>query len=416
MIHHSSLFSQLLTVFSRYEFSRLVRNRGADYCIKGFSNWTHFVSMLFCHLAQAKSLREICNGLKCCLGKLVHLGIDKAPSKSTLSYANEHRPWELYQDLFYKTLEKIRVYAPQRKRKFRFKNRLLSLDASIIELSLKMFPWADYNRTKGAVKLHLLLDHDGYLPVFALVTQGRYHEVNVAHRLNNSRNSKYLVLPAQSIVVIDRGYTDYDLYYQWTQRNIWFVTLLRSNAKYQVVEEKHPDSLPANILADQVILFTGKKSKERCPVPMRRVVMHNEKTGEQMEFLTNHFKFGPTTIASIYKDRWEIEIFFKALKQNLKIKTFIGTNFNAIQIQIWTALIAMLLIKFLQFRSSINWSLSNLVALLRWNLMSYRNLWLWLDAPFDPPPDNSKFEQTLLPFPDLDSIMEQNMKKAKKNF
>ncbi|MGD2089328.1 MAG: IS4 family transposase [Candidatus Aminicenantes bacterium] len=398
--------------------------------------WTHFVSMLFCHLAQAKSLREICNGLKCCLGKLVHLGIDKSPSKSTLCYANQHRPWELYQDLFYKTLEKIKVYAPGRKRKFRFKNRLLSLDASIIELSLKMFPWADYNRTKGAVKLHMLLDHDGYLPVFALVTQGRHHEVNVAHRLINSsnsnsnrnrnrnRNNRSLLLPAQSIVVIDRGYTDYDLYYQWTQRNIWFVTQLRSNAKYQVVEEKPPDSLPANILADQVILFTGKKSIERCPLPMRRVVIRkyndkdNEETGEQeqIEFLTNHFKFGPTTIAAIYKDRWEIEIFFKALKQNLKIKTFIGTNFNAIQIQIWTALIAMLLIKFLQFKSSINWSLSNLVALLRWNLMSYRNLWLWLDAPFDTPPDNSKFEQTLLPFPDLDSIMQQNMKKAKKNF
>jgi hypothetical protein len=402
------MFSQLLTVFSRYEFSKLVVHRGADYCIKGFSNWTHFVSMLFCQVAQARSLREICNGLKCCLGKLIHLGLPKAPCKSTLAYANEHRPWELYQDLFYATLEKVLRYTPGKKKRFRFKNRLLSLDASIIELSLKMFPWADYNRTKGAVKLHMLLDHDGYLPVYALVTAGKCHEMNVAVQLDRQ-------LPPDSIVAIDRGYINYELFYHWTQRKVWFVTRFKSNAKYEVVEEKKPNLLPATILADQIIRFTGKQAHKRCPATMRRVVKHIEKTGEQIEFLTNHLEFGPTTIAAIYKDRWEIEIFFKALKQNLKIKTFIGTNFNAIQIQIWTALIAMLLIKFLKFKASINWSISNLVALLRWNLMSYRNLWLWLDAPFDTPPDNIQFKQTLLPFPDLDSIIKKNQEKTKKN-
>jgi hypothetical protein len=324
------MFSQLLTVFSRYEFSKLVVHRGADYCIKGFSNWTHFVSMLFCQVAQARSLREICNGLKCCLGKLIHLGLPKAPCKSTLAYANEHRPWELYQDLFYATLEKVLRYTPGKKKRFRFKNRLLSLDASIIELSLKMFPWADYNRTKGAVKLHMLLDHDGYLPVYALVTAGKCHEMNVAVQLDRQ-------LPPDSIVAIDRGYINYELFYHWTQRKVWFVTRFKSNAKYEVVEEKKPNLLPATILADQIIRFTGKQAHKRCPATMRRVVKHIEKTGEQIEFLTNHLEFGPTTIAAIYKDRWEIEIFFKALKQNFKIKTFIGTNFNAIQIQIWTA-------------------------------------------------------------------------------
>lgn len=408
MIKHTSIFSQLLQVFCRYEFSKLVRQRGADYCLKGFSNWSHFVSMLFCQLAQAKSLREICNGLRCCLGKLVHLGLPKAPSKSTLSYANANRQWELYRDIFYQTLDKVKAFAPGKKKKFQFKNRLLSLDASIIELSLTMFPWADYNRTKGAVKLHMLLDHDGYLPVYVVVTEGKCHEMNVAVELDSQ-------LPPDSIVAMDRGYINYELFHHWSQRKVWFVTVFKSNAKYEVVEEKNPDLLPATILSDQIIRFTGKQAQKRCPSLMRRVVKHIEATGETIAFLTNHFKFGPTTIAAIYKDRWEIEIFFKALKQNLKIKTFIGTNFNAIQVQIWTALIAMLLIKFLRFRAAFDWSMANLVALLRWNLMTYRNLWLWLNAPFDIPPDNDKFTQTQLPFTDLDSIMKQNQEKAKKN-
>jgi transposase len=272
-----------------------------------------------------------------------------------------------------------------------------------------MFPWADYNRTKGAVKLHMLLDHDGYLPVYVVISEGRCHEMNMAIKLDKQ-------LPPDSIVAMDKGYINYDLFYQWTQRKVWFVTCLKSNAKYEVIQEKDPDHLPTYILADQIITFTGKKTGKRCPVPMRRIVKLIEETGEQIEFLTNHLKFGPTTIAAIYKDRWEIEIFFKVLKQNLKIKTFIGTNFNAIQIQIWTALIAILLIKFLKFMAAINWSLSNLVALLRWNLMTYRDLWLWLDEPFDTPPDNIHFEQPLLPLPDLDSIMRNNAQRTKKNF
>lgn len=404
MIKHTYMFSQLLTIFSRYEFSKSVRDHGSDYCIKGFSNWTHFVSMLFCHLAQAKSLREICNGLKCCLGKLVHLGINKAPNKSSLSYANEHRPWQLYQDLFYKTLDKVRVIAP--KKKFRFKNKLLSFDASIIELSLRIFPWADFNRTKGAVKLHLLLDHDGYLPEYALITEGKVHEINVARKLR---------LSPHSIVAIDRGYIDYELFSRWTEQKIWFVTRFKSNACYETIYRTPLDCLPENILADELIRFTGKTSRQKCYHTLRRVVVLDPETNEEIDLLTNNLKFDAQTIADIYKERWQIEIFFKALKQNLKIKTFVGTSMNAIQIQIWTALIAMLLIKYLQFLSRMKWSLSNLVTLLRWNLMSYRNLWQWIDDPFNTPPDNIQDELSLLPFPDWDSIMEHNKKNGGNN-
>lgn len=409
MINHTSMFSQLLRIFSRYEFSKLVRGRGSDYCIKGFPNWTHFVSMLFCHLAGAKSLREICNGLKCCLGRLIHLGIRKAPNKSSLSYANTHRPWELYQDLFYNTLDKVRservhVHVPSKK--FRFRHKLLSLDATIIELSLRIFPWADFNRTKGAVKLHLLLDHDGYLPEYALITEGRVHELNVAHKLR---------LSPHSIVAIDRAYMDYELFSKWTEQKVWFVTRFKSNTRYKTIYKTPFDSLPENILADELIRFTAKTSLKRCSHTLRRVVVLDPQTNEEIQLLTNNLTFDAKTIAEIYQERWQIEIFFKAIKQNLKVKTFVGTNMNAIQIQIWTALIAMLLIKYLQFRASKDWSLSNLVALLRWNLMSYRNLWEWIDKPYDTPPDNTKLEQTLLPLPNWDSIMEENKQKALKN-
>jgi hypothetical protein len=399
MIKHASMFSQLLSIFSRSQFIRMVKSRGSDYCTNGFSNWDHFVSMLFCHLAQAKSLREICKGLKCCLGKLNHLGLSKGPSKSSLSYANKHRPWELYQDIFYETLSRVRSAVPGKK--FKFKNKLLSLDASIIDLSLRLFPWASYRRTKGAVKLHLLLDHDGYLPEYAHITEGRVHEINVARKLNLAPNS---------VIAMDRGYMDYELFSDWTQRKIWFVTRFKSNSRYKVVYQTPIDSLPETIMADQSIQFSIKSSKEKCQHILRRVVVLDPQSGEEIELFTNNMEFDPQTVGEIYKERWQIESFFKILKQNLKVKTFIGTSMNAIQIQIWTALIAILLLKYLKFRSTLNWSFSNLMALLRWNLMTYRNLWMWLNDPFNTPPDNSKEKLTLLPFPDWDSIKVYNKK------
>lgn len=407
MIQHASIFSQLLTIFSRTEFATLVRRYRSDYGAKGFNSWTQFVCMLFCHLAQAKSLREICNGLLCCLGKLRHLGILHAPNKSTLSYANEHRPWELYKQLFYNTLEKVRVLgpAPRKNKRFRFKNRLLSVDSTLIDLCLSLFPWANFRQTKGAIKLHMLLDHDGYLPTYAYISEGNIADVNFARFLN---------LPQESIVAMDRGYNDYELYCKWTEGKIWFVTRLKSNAAYEVIESR--GSIPTrNILSDEIIHFTGSESKKKCPHPLRRVVVWDKENKEQIVLLTNHLTFGATTIADIYKDRWQIELFFKALKQHLKIKTFVGTSKNALKIQIWTALIAILLIRYLQFRASFNWSLSNLVALLRWNLFTYRNIWDWLNKPFDTLPEGIEGIQLKLNFPGFGQQNGKNKKRSKKS-
>jgi|TARA_B100000315_G_scaffold82460_1_gene75591 hypothetical protein len=375
MVRTASLFSQLLDVFPRLEFQKAVRDHKAEYYAKGFTCWDQFVAMLFCQLAQAHSLREICDGLSCCLGKLAHLGMRDAPKRSTLSYANIHRPWELYETVFYQLVEKCCLFT-HGKTKFRFRNKLLSLDATVIDLCLELFPWAKFRQRKGAIKLHLLLDHDGYLPTFALITEGAVHEVKVAQEL---------ALPADSIVVIDRGFVDYELFGHWCSQDVFFVTRQKSNAVYEVVEKRQ---IPQNrgVLSDEIIRLTGIKAKEACPHLLRRIVFQDKGTDKEFVFLTNHLKFGPTTIAKIYKDRWQIELFFKALKQNLKVKTFVGTTPNALKIQIWTALITMLLLKYLQLRSRLNWHLSNLVALLRWNLFTYRNLWDWINNPFETPP------------------------------
>jgi hypothetical protein len=374
MVRTGSLFSQILSLFQRHDFARHARELKADYHSRGFSSWDQFVAMLFCQLAQARSLREISDGLKSCEGKLKHLGLESEPKRSTLSYANAHRPWQLYQRLFYDLLAQCQAISP--KKKFRFKNRLLTLDSTTVELCTSLFDWAQWRQTKGAVKLHLLLDHDGYLPVFGHVTDGKTADVKVAQTLD---------FPKGSMVVLDRGYTDYKLYARWTRRKVLFVSRLKANADVLPVKSLSPSKDP-RVRKDEIICLNPFMAGRPDLPDLRRVVIWLEDKEQELELLTNHFDLAASTIAAIYKERWQIELFFKLLKQQLKIKTFVGTSANAVQIQIWTALIAVLVLRYLQFRSNFRWALSNLVALLRWNLFSYRNLWQWLDRPFDTPP------------------------------
>jgi hypothetical protein len=315
--------------------------------------------------------------------------------QSTLSYANAHRPWQFFQALFYETLQWCQLAAPGKIKKFRFKNKLLSLDSSVISLCLALFPWAQFRRTKGAVKLHLLLDHDGYLPSFACISEGKKHDVHIARLLS---------LAPGSIIAMDRGYNDYRLFANWTREGIYFVTRLKDNADYLVLEQ-HPITARGNIVCDETIYFAAPAAQKKCPFPLRRIVATDPDSGKSIVLLTNHFEFAASTIGAIYKDRWQIELFFKALKQNLKVKTFVGTSENALHIQIWTALIAMLLVKFLKFKATLNWSLSNLVAFLRWNLFTYRDLWDWLNRPEDTPPLEPPPRQLPLPMRSLGQQM-----------
>lgn len=378
MVQTASLFNQLLHHFPRTEFAGLVKTTKAERHARGFTCWAQFVAMLFCHLAHADSLRIISNGLSCCLGKLKHLGISAAPSKSNLSYANKHRPAALFQHLFWKTLERFRsqsMLGPSQK-PFRFKNKLLLLDSTTISLCLSLFPWAQFKKVKGGVKAHVLLDHDDYMPQFIHFTGAAHSDVQAAHLLSIQRGS---------IIAMDRAYIDYDLWAKWTTQGVYFVTRLRHDLSIQVIEER---AVPRsrNIRRDQLISLSSLQGQRECPFPLRRIEVWNPEQQETIVFLTNHLTFGASTIGDIYRQRWQIEVFFKTLKQNLNIKTFVGTSENALLIQIWTALIAMLLLRWLHFLSQRNWSFSNLASLLRMNLFTYRDLLEWLRDPDSAPP------------------------------
>lgn len=394
MVRNASLFSQLLQHVSRTEFAALAKQHRAERGSKGFTCWTQCVAMLFCHLARADSLREICNGLACCLGKLNHLGIERAPKKSTLAYANQHRPASLYESLFWSLLARFRAQKQTglpKQRAFRFKNRLLSLDSTVISLCLELFPWAKYRRTKGGVKVHVLLDHSDYMPSYAVITEGKKADVRIAQSLE---------MKPGSIVAMDRAYNDFELFGRWTRSGVFFVTRLKERTAYELVEHRDvPQN--RNILADEIIRLTSSKGQAACPELLRLVVVWDPEQEREIVLLTNHLAFGATTLAAIYRDRWQIELFFKALKQNLKVKTFIGTSENALRIQIWTALIALLLLRWLHHLSKARWSFSNLASMLRLNLFTYRDLKDWLDDPFRTPPETSPPEQFVLNFAGL---------------
>jgi len=378
MIKTASLFSQLLEQIPRTEFACIVKKHQGERHARGFTCWTQFVGMLFCQLAHADSLREICNGLACCLGKLVHLGIKNAPNKSTLSYANQHRPAALFEDMFWSLMHRFRANGQlgSRQHKFRFKNKLLSLDSTTISLCLNLFPWAKFRRAKGGVKAHVLLDHDDYMPSFVLITEAKRHDSKILPLLR---------LAAQSIIVMDRAYNDYKQFAAWIALGVFFVTRMKENAVYEVVEERVVPK-NRNILSDAIIRLTGTNAQSKCPHLLRRLVVWDEENQREIVLLTNHLEFGATTLAEIYRERWQIELFFKALKQNLKVKSFVGVSENALRIQIWTALIAMLLLKWLHHLSKAGWSLSNLASMLRLNLFTYRDLTDWLNDPFNTPP------------------------------
>lgn len=369
----SSIFAQLLQLISRSQFEQAVKQHRAERHARGFTCWGQLVAMLFCQLGGARSLREICNGLAASEGKLRHLGIPLAPKRSTLAYANEHRPWELYQTVFEQLLERCQSIATGKKQ-FRFKNKLVSLDSTSIDLCASVYDWAKYKRTKGAVKLHLLLDNEGYLPCFACITDGKKADVTVGRQLR---------FQPGTIVVIDKGYVDYPWWRQMEDDGVYFVTRFKQDLKFKVIAQR-PVPQNSNIVRDQDIEITPYR--KNFTLQLRLVTIWDDDKQEEIAFLTNHLEFGATTIARIYKERWQIELFFKSLKQLLRVKTFVGTSANALKTQIWTALIAMLILKFLQLKSSFGWSLSNLVALVRQQLFVYRDLYVWLDAPFQAPP------------------------------
>jgi len=372
----SSIFSQMLQLIPRPAFARVVAARQGERHARGFTCWGQLVAMLFCHLGQAKSLREISEGLQASEGKLRHLGLTEAPGHSTLAYANLHRPWEIYQDLFQYLLGHLQGQlglAGKSARQFSLPGKLLSLDSTMIDLCAQVFDWAKYKQTKGAVKIHLLLDHDGCLPQFAVITDGKTSDIETARTLR---------WEPDTMLVMDRGYNDYEWFSQLGDQGVWFVTRLKGDASFVTVETR--PATGEGVRSDEVISFTSHARQGR-DVYLRRITFWDAENEREFVFLSNHLSLPAAIIAELYRQRWRIEEFFRLLKQNLRVKTFVGTSANALKIQIWTALIALLLVKFLQLRSKFSWHLSRLMALLRQQIFVYRCLWRFLDHPFEPP-------------------------------
>ena len=308
--------------------------------------------MAFIHLAARRSMRDGLRCLEAAGRRLYHWGL-KNVARSTFADANNSRPVGFFKDLFDEMYALCATKAP--KHKFRFKSKLYSLDATTIKLCLSLFPWASFRQARGGVKMHTLLDHDGHIPAFVTVTDAKTHECPIA---------KALTLPKGSIVVFDRGYTSYSWYQTLGENGVFFVTRLKKNAATKLAL-RLTGNRKGGVTSDHVINVAHRKSTLR----LRRVRYRDPESGKRYEFLTNHFRLSPQTIADIYKERWQIELFFKEIKQNLRIKSFVGNSENAVLIQIYTALTVYLILAYQKFLSNLGLSVQKLFQIIQVHLL-----------------------------------------------
>lgn len=378
-----NLFSQIISKLDRNKFSKLVNQYQTDKHEKGYDSWTHLVSMLFCQFAKSQSVRDISNGLRSATGNLNHLGIQRAPSKSTISYQNKNRDWELFRSYYYHLFESLGQQAAFKRVKFKIKSKIFLLDSTTISLSLSLFDWAKYKTAKGAVKMHTLLDYDGCLPAYVNITDGKTAD---------NKGAYDIPLLKGSVIVADRYYNDFPLLNVWDSNKVFFVVRHKENIQFTTIKENIlPENRHPHLLKDEIIELSNHTSKLKYPKQLRRVAIWDELNGQVIELITNQTNWSPNTIGELYKSRWEVEIFFRDIKQLLHIKSFIGTSQNAVLIQIWTALITILILKALKAMAKYKWHLSNLVAFIRLNIFVKINLQQWIDKPFEDnngPPQN----------------------------
>ena len=384
-----TLFSQIISKLDRLAFNKIVRTRQTDKHNKGFNSWTHMVSMLFSQFAKSQSVRDISNGLRSATGNLNHMGIQKAPSKSAISYQNKRRDWELFRDYYFALLNSLGQQTHLKRVKFKIKSKIFLLDSTTISLCLSLYDWAKYKTTKGAIKMHTLLDYDGNLPAYVNITDGKTADNKGAYEIP---------LIKRSVIVADRFYNDFSLLYTWNSNDVFFVIRHKKDIQFKTIRENElPYNRHQHILIDEIIELTVEKSKKKYPKRLRRVAIWDEENKQEIELITNQMYWTANTISELYKARWDVEIFFREIKQLLHIKSFIGTSENAVMIQIWSALITILILKAMKAMAKHNWYLSNLVAFIRLNLFVKVDLQKWLDKPFyDHPPPKQKYVQGVL--------------------
>jgi len=330
-----TVFAQLMSNISKYEFEKCVDRYNGNYKVQSFTCLEHFYVMCFAQLTYRESLRDIAACLVAFSTKLYHSGIKTVVPKSTLAEANEKRDWRIYSDFAQVLIKEAReLYKTDNELLNDIDNMAYALDSSTIDLCLSLFPWAKFRKKKAAVKMHTLLDLRGSIPTFVEITDGLCHDVNIL--------DKILIEP-NSIYVMDKGYVDFDRLYKVTLNKAYFVTRAKDNMAYRRVYSSKVDK-STGLKCDQKIKLTGYYSKKDYPDYLRLVKFLDHETGITYVFLTNNFILSAITIAHLYKERWKVELFFKWIKQHLRIKAFYGTSYNAVCCQIWIAICAYLIV------------------------------------------------------------------------
>ena len=372
MAHNNTVLAQFLKLVPRHEFEADARRHHKGRKLRKMTRWGQFVAMVMGQLSGRYSLRDIVANMEAQSHKHYHLGVRRV-SRSSLARVNETQPYTLYEQLFGRLLSRCRGSAPGHR--FRFRNKLYSWDASTVDLCLSIYPWAKFKQTKGAVKLHVGIDHDGHLPSFVCITDGKTSDIEVARSLQ---------LPGGSIVAADRGYVDWSWFHRLNEQGIFLVTRMKKGMKY-VVRERRAVKGKHGVTSDQEIELTSREGRKKYPHRLRRVGFRDKETGKHYVYMTNNFALSAKTIAEIYKSRWQIELFFKWIKQHLKVKSFVGTSRNAVMTQLWIAMCVYLLLSYIKFVNRLSWSLNEILRVLQLNLFDRRSMLKLLMSQSDPP-------------------------------
>lgn len=361
-MHYNTIMNQLQDFVPRHHFDTLVKSYFGERYVKSFTCWNQFTTMLYAQVSGKDSLRDIQNSLTAQSHKLYHLGLQSV-KRSTLADANQTRDYHIYEKLFYRIYERCENIVP--KSRFKFKNPLLIIDATTIDLCLSMFDWAKFRTTKGAIKLHCQFEHSEQIPSFITVTDGKTHEITAARSFFNP--------VADSIYCVDKGYSDYSWLYTIDESKAFFVTRAKDNIKYEVIGQ-HSEPKKESVISDDIIAFTGFYQKQDYPKELRLIHYYDKETDKTFMFLTNNFNLSASTIAKIYKARWQIEVFFKWIKQNLKIKTFLGTSKNAVLTQVWIAMCYYLLLSYIKYQSKYKNTIQYLHKIIKTTVLERLNL------------------------------------------
>lgn len=362
----NTIMLELLKIFPRYEFENLEKQYKGNYYTKYFTGWQQLIVLMFSQICGKDSLREIETSLNMHYKRWYHIGF-RGVKRSTLSDAMNSRPHQIFEGVFYKLLAKCKSVTPNHK--FKFTNPLYTLDSTVIDLCLSIFPWASFRKRKGAIKLHYLYDHSGSIPSFMTMTDGKHHDIRVAR---SDEKLQFALLP-DSIISVDKAYIDYKWLYSLNKRGVYFVTRVKDNMNYQVTGQHKPIN-NRSIARDDVVRLDGPYTKQKYPDELRVVGYVDQEDGKYYEYFTNNFDLASMTIANIYKSRWQIELFFKWIKQNLKIKSFLGTTPNAVLSQIWVAMCYYLLLTYIKYQTKFAHSITELSRMIKEVLMERTNL------------------------------------------